>query len=377
MEQATRYFRALVYDFTRAWPPHGLVPVAGSQASFAVVDRRVESAVQERLRRPDEDTSGAELLRRSDDDEDTSGEGPRLISESRGEASEPKNEPERTLFILACQLAASHGFENGNDWYRSCVKNMTGAWPRRTVLPTRGGPAAQLPTESTVFNQLLKLGIITASEVEIEGKPALKWTIAHGIEPLGDTVKEIAADGRVVSRATPPVVPSAEPERTLFIMACDRTAEENGVALARLWYREIVLEMTGTWPDTDMPERGAAARLQPNLAVFNRYQEWSGSEHGRRWRRALEDLGRTSQPRTPRTYQTHKHTLYGSQEGRCAGCNVLFPFRNLTVDHVIPLSKGGSDALENLQLLCGACNSTKGSGTQADLLAKLQQDGMV
>ena len=70
-------------------------------------------------------------------------------------------------------------------------------------------------------------------------------------------------------------------------------------------------------------------------------------------------------------YRTHRHTLFGKQEGRCAGCRVAFPFRNFTVDHKIPQSKGGADHFDNLQLLCGACNSTKGTGTQAELLATL------
>ena len=35
-------------------------------------------------------------------------------------------------------------------------------------------------------------------------------------------------------------------------------------------------------------------------------------------------------------YRTHRHTLYGRQEGVCAGCQVMFPFRNMTVDHVVP-----------------------------------------
>ena len=40
-------------------------------------------------------------------------------------------------------------------------------------------------------------------------------------------------------------------------------------------------------------------------------------------------------------YRTHKHTLYGQQEGDCAGCRVHFPYKNLTVDHVVPRSRGG------------------------------------
>ena len=84
---------------------------------------------------------------------------------------------------------------------------------------------------------------------------------------------------------------------------------------------------------------------------------------------------RTDLGRLP-NYRTHKHTLYGRQEGVCAGCQVLFPFRNLTVDHVIPQAKGGSDHRDNLQLLCGACNSMKGTGSQEQLIVRLTEQGI-
>ena len=72
-------------------------------------------------------------------------------------------------------------------------------------------------------------------------------------------------------------------------------------------------------------------------------------------------------------YRTHKHTLYGKQEGKCIGCKTHFPFQNMTVDHVIPQSKGGTDHESNLQLLCNYCNSVKGSGTQEELITKMKQ----
>lgn len=43
---------------------------------------------------------------------------------------------------------------------------------------------------------------------------------------------------------------------------------------------------------------------------------------------------------------------------KCQHCKID---KSLTVDHIFPLSKGGSDELDNLQLLCRSCNSKKSS----------------
>lgn len=75
-------------------------------------------------------------------------------------------------------------------------------------------------------------------------------------------------------------------------------------------------------------------------------------------------------------YKTHKHTLYGKQEGKCQGCRYHFPFRNLTVDHIVPQSRGGTDHIDNLQLLCSACNSTKGTMDQAAFIARITHQGI-
>ena len=82
------------------------------------------------------------------------------------------------------------------------------------------------------------------------------------------------------------------------------------------------------------------------------------------------------QPKSNPILGSLKHTLFGVQEGKCNGCDVLFPFRNMTIDHIHPRSEGGSDDLDNLQLLCAACNSTKGDRTQAYLIQKLIEQGV-
>ena len=82
------------------------------------------------------------------------------------------------------------------------------------------------------------------------------------------------------------------------------------------------------------------------------------------------DLGKLPHPRT------HKNWLYGEDE-HCAGCGVQFPKRNMTIDHIVPKSKGGTDHRSNLQLLCGACNSMKGDRPQAYLEKQLKRLGII
>ena len=73
----------------------------------------------------------------------------------------------------------------------------------------------------------------------------------------------------------------------------------------------------------------------------------------------------------------NKQYLYGKQQGYCKACTRYFEYRNFEIDHVIPRSKGGGDNLENLQLLCGHCNKTKGKGTMEELRVKLKEEKII
>ena len=69
------------------------------------------------------------------------------------------------------------------------------------------------------------------------------------------------------------------------------------------------------------------------------------------------DIGKISKYNSPE----NRKKLYGEQAGHCAGCGDHFEARHLEVDHIIAKSKGGTDHLSNLQLLCGNCNRLKGN----------------
>ena len=51
-------------------------------------------------------------------------------------------------------------------------------------------------------------------------------------------------------------------------------------------------------------------------------------------------------------------------------------FRNFTVDHIVPEHRSRTDHIENLQLLCGHCNSVKGDRPQEYLVARLRELGI-
>ena len=89
------------------------------------------------------------------------------------------------------------------------------------------------------------------------------------------------------------------------------------------------------------------------------------------------DIPRRTDIDAPIPYRQNRHVLFGQQEGRCNGCRTEFPFRAFAVDHIVPPSRGGTDHIDNLQLLCGHCNSRKGDRAMEYLMARLRETGVL
>ena len=80
--------------------------------------------------------------------------------------------------------------------------------------------------------------------------------------------------------------------------------------------------------------------------------------------------------------------MHERQQGRCYYCGTkLFPYgiwpkstkfegaRRYQVEHAQPVSRGGTDAPDNLRLACEECNRHKGMLTEAEFLAVLATRG--
>ena len=82
------------------------------------------------------------------------------------------------------------------------------------------------------------------------------------------------------------------------------------------------------------------------------------------------DLGDISRYNVPE----NKTLLYGEQSGICNGCGTHFQKQHLEVDHIIAENVGGTDHIENLQLLCSHCNRIKGDRGQEYLISRLDRN---
>lgn len=80
------------------------------------------------------------------------------------------------------------------------------------------------------------------------------------------------------------------------------------------------------------------------------YESDDSSKRVKKYRQTLKTLGKTT------NYLKHKQLIFERDNNKCVYCSSS---KNLCLDHLIPLSRGGDNEKDNLVTACKECNSGK------------------
>lgn len=71
-----------------------------------------------------------------------------------------------------------------------------------------------------------------------------------------------------------------------------------------------------------------------------------------------------------------KQALFRTQGGKCAYCVLPFKFKDLTLDHFLPIYLGGTNERGNLRLACFPCNQAKGNKSPWEWMLRAENRGL-
>lgn len=111
-------------------------------------------------------------------------------------------------------------------------------------------------------------------------------------------------------------------------------------------FREFAREVF-TWSKTGQMPSGPAAQFLDGRMVRRSPHHLIPEPVRPPWRRYRAKISRDI-----------RAMIYRRDGSRCLHCGSM---QDLTLDHIIPWSQGGSDSPTNLQTLCRSCNAKKGA----------------
>lgn len=88
---------------------------------------------------------------------------------------------------------------------------------------------------------------------------------------------------------------------------------------------------------------------------------------------AQRKAGQVTRCKSKNAYIEHVDPLelYQSQNGVCYMCLDQFDFKDMEMDHLIPISKGGKHEASNVKMSCSKCNKRKGVKLPGEMLYQM------
>ena len=150
--------------------------------------------------------------------------------------------------------------------------------------------------------------------------------------------------------AAPAIVIAAQPAATTAAAEPAQQAPETPPAVQQATAQPV--QLAATQPVTVQPTATQPAAVQPAQPVHLKIQPVT---------------------KTPRRCFTSKERseIYIRDKGKCGICGKFIPLNEFTIDHIVPISKGGTYDYDNLQCCCFKCNQLKSNEMPDDFYGKM------
>jgi 5-methylcytosine-specific restriction endonuclease McrA len=137
----------------------------------------------------------------------------------------------------------------------------------------------------------------------------------------------------------------------------------------------------GTWARSQTAHTTPIAATIPRPGLARRGMAWQGTARCGKARlgRARHDkdiaMRRRRQPRE--LWRISRKAILTRDAYRCVRCGVSVTSSTANIDHIVPLSKGGTNSTDNLRTLCRPCHVLRARRDHQGMIWKALRDGII